>query len=50
MLTGSCHWFELILAYQAISSAPIGVAANRKGKQPSFRFTKSLTAAICRPY
>jgi len=25
---------------QAISSAPIGVAANRKEKQPSFRFRK----------
>ena len=35
---------------QAISSAPIGVAANRKGKQPSFRVAKSPTAAICRPY
>jgi hypothetical protein len=34
---------------QAISSA-IGVVANRKRKQPSFRFAKSLTAVICRPY
>jgi hypothetical protein len=33
---------------QAISSA-IGVVANRKGKQPSFRVAKSPTAAICRP-